>query len=78
MTNIPLTVVLPDRQLTVVRLRFDATPVSLSMIEHWVDDTDDHLVDDTDDHLVFNYGFDANPQILTVTLPDRHLTVERL
>ena len=78
MTNIPLTAVLQDRDLTVARHDVADTSVSLTAIVNWVDDGANQMVTDTGDNLIFNYGYTAYPIELTAVLKDRDLTVERL
>ncbi len=76
-TPIPLTSVLRDRNLTVVRpLQLD-TVKTLTQTDNWIDDTGAQMVTDTGDELVFYRVYDAYPFALTATLRDRQLTVER-
>ena len=78
MTNINLTAVLQDRDLTVSRNDVADTSVSLTAIVNWVDDGANQMVTDTGDNLIFNWGYTAYPIELTAVLQDRNLTVERL
>lgn len=78
MTNINLTAVLQDRDLTVSRNDVADTSVSLTAIVNWVDDGANQMVTDTGDNLIFNFSTTAYPIELTAVLKDRDLTVERL
>ena len=78
MTNIPLTAILQDRNLTVARNDVASTSVTLAMTAYWVDDGANQMVTDTGDNLIFNFSTTAYPIELTAVLKDRDLTVERL
>ena len=78
MTNINLTAVLQDRDLTVSRNDVSDTEVTLNMTAYWVDDGANQIVTDAGDNLIFNHEFTAKPIELTAVLKDRDLTVERL
>lgn len=78
MTNINLTAVLQERNLTVARNDVAPTPVTLVIPVFWVDDGANQMVTDTGDTLIFNDATTAYPIELTAVLKDRDLTVERL
>lgn len=78
MTNVPITAVLQDRNLTVARNDVASTSVTLAMTAYWVDDGANQMVTDTGDNLIFNFSTTAYPIELTAVLKDRDLTVERL
>ena len=78
MTNVPITAVLQDRNLTVARNDVASTSVALAMTAYWVDNGANQMVTDTGDNLIFNFSTTAYPIELTAVLKDRDLTAERL
>ena len=77
MTNIPLTAILQDRDLTVVRPDRSETSITLSETVNWVDDTASQMITSDGDYLIFNNQFTGNPIELQAVIQDRDLTVER-
>ena len=77
MTNIPLTAILQDRDLTVVRPDRSGTSVTLSETVNWVDNTASQMITSDGDYLIFNNQFTGNPIELQAVIQDRDLTVER-
>lgn len=82
MTNINLTAVLQDRDLTTPeRSIVSSTPTNITMTENWITDTAEQMVTDTAEELIFNdlVSATAFPIELTAVVQDRDLTTpERL
>ncbi len=77
MTNIPLTAILQDRDLTVVRPDRSGTSITLYETVNWVDNTASQMITSDGDYLIFNNQFTGNPIELQAVIQDRDLTVER-
>ena len=80
MTNINLTAVLQDRNLTAPeRITAATVAVVTTFTNNWVDESGNQMVTNTGAILVFNsYHATVYPPVLTAVLQDRDLTVEIL